>query len=408
MNARGPVSLKPGRRDLRRRLVRLSPRFLAQGIKLIFDMKLVATSPLFDRDWYLMQNPDVAAVGVDPLKHYLRHGGFEGRDPSPHFSSEWYLQVNPDVAEVPMNPLVHYLRWGAAEGRRPAPLLESEGPSPPNQPKELIDRQRMRALGLLTATLSPTPFTAHNIRLDDGAETFPSKGVTMDRYFVMQAAQRVLRIVFPEGLEGKTVIDVGCLEGGYTVEFARMGMNALGLEPRSSNYANCLYVKDRVNLPHLRFVQGDANDIDQFGEFDVFFVSGLLYHLDRPKTFLEKVEQNCRRLLILNTHVSHCRPTVGMRRHHLSDMAENEGLQGRWQVEYTATSLEEIDTLKWASWSNPRSFWIQKEHLLGLIKSIGFSLVFEQFDQFSDITYETTRGYYSTEDRVQIIGIKVP
>ncbi len=35
-------------------------------------------SGLFDKDWYLAKNPDVAQAGVDPWLHYVRYGGFEG------------------------------------------------------------------------------------------------------------------------------------------------------------------------------------------------------------------------------------------------------------------------------------------------------------------------------------------
>ena len=33
----------------------------------------------FDAAWYLEQYPDVAAAGIDPLRHYLDHGRYEGR-----------------------------------------------------------------------------------------------------------------------------------------------------------------------------------------------------------------------------------------------------------------------------------------------------------------------------------------
>ncbi|WP_132807892.1 sulfotransferase family protein [Tepidamorphus gemmatus] len=36
-------------------------------------------SDLFDADAYLAENPDVARAGVDPLRHYVRHGIAEGR-----------------------------------------------------------------------------------------------------------------------------------------------------------------------------------------------------------------------------------------------------------------------------------------------------------------------------------------
>ena len=57
-------------------------------------------NPLFDTDWYLQQNPDVAKAGVNPLAHYLRQGALEGRDPNPLFDTDWYLQQNPDVAKA--------------------------------------------------------------------------------------------------------------------------------------------------------------------------------------------------------------------------------------------------------------------------------------------------------------------
>lgn len=74
----------------------------------------ITTSGLFDAGWYLQQNADVRAKGLDPLKHYLRFGAGEGRDPSPLFSTKNYLAANPDAG---INPLVHYLRYGKADRR---------------------------------------------------------------------------------------------------------------------------------------------------------------------------------------------------------------------------------------------------------------------------------------------------
>ncbi|MCE8540156.1 glycosyltransferase [Ruegeria pomeroyi] len=41
----------------------------------------------FDPDWYLRCYPDVAASGMDPLRHYLRHGRREGRLPCAVFAA---------------------------------------------------------------------------------------------------------------------------------------------------------------------------------------------------------------------------------------------------------------------------------------------------------------------------------
>ena len=84
-------------------------------------LRVVAASPWFDRDWYLAQYPDVAAVGMDPVLHFVRYGTQERRSPGPNFDAGFYLETYPDVAAGGVNPLIHYLECGRAEGRRAKP-----------------------------------------------------------------------------------------------------------------------------------------------------------------------------------------------------------------------------------------------------------------------------------------------
>ena len=88
------------------------------------NRELIIESGIFDSQWYLAANPDVAATGTDPLEHFMWTGAAEGRDPNPMFDTRWYRAVNPDVAAAGYNPLVHYLRYGAAEGRQPHPMFD--------------------------------------------------------------------------------------------------------------------------------------------------------------------------------------------------------------------------------------------------------------------------------------------
>jgi SAM-dependent methyltransferase len=92
---------------------------ISDYFRLLRNLFLVRSSGLFDRSWYLSNNPDVAQAKVNPLIHYLRNGGVEGRDPGPNFSSKWYLDTYADVRKAGINPLVHYLKYGAHEGRLP-------------------------------------------------------------------------------------------------------------------------------------------------------------------------------------------------------------------------------------------------------------------------------------------------
>lgn len=83
------------------------------------DAIKVARSGEFDARYYLLHNDDVRRADWDPLRHYMRFGWKEGRDPSSRFSTSFYLQNNADVRQSGMNPLLHYVRFGKKEGRQP-------------------------------------------------------------------------------------------------------------------------------------------------------------------------------------------------------------------------------------------------------------------------------------------------
>ncbi|MGB9223237.1 MAG: SAM-dependent methyltransferase, partial [Mycobacterium sp.] len=75
-------------------------------------------------------------------------------------------------------------------------------------------------------------FTAHNIRLDDGTFTKPESTHSMVDHPWFISARGILETVFPGDKSKLRLADVGCLEGGYAVEFARMGFRVLGIEVR--------------------------------------------------------------------------------------------------------------------------------------------------------------------------------
>jgi len=77
-------------------------------------------APLFDRAYYLANNPDVAKSRVDPYQHYLTTGWKEGRNPSALFDTNYCLAQNPGVKAAGINPLVHFEQTGWLEGRDPS------------------------------------------------------------------------------------------------------------------------------------------------------------------------------------------------------------------------------------------------------------------------------------------------
>jgi CDP-glycerol glycerophosphotransferase len=91
------------------------------------DVNCIARSSMFDRDYYLNKNPDVAASGMDPIEHYVQYGAAEGRDPSAWFSTTFYLTSNADVKAAQVNPLRHFIEFGESEGRAALPQVLGEG-----------------------------------------------------------------------------------------------------------------------------------------------------------------------------------------------------------------------------------------------------------------------------------------
>ena len=77
----------------------------------------LAASGLFDANYYLLNNPDVAEAGADPLAHFCRDGWREDRFPNPYFHPHWYRHTHRLPPDVP--PLWHYLSQGEAAGHMP-------------------------------------------------------------------------------------------------------------------------------------------------------------------------------------------------------------------------------------------------------------------------------------------------
>ncbi|HEY0890612.1 MAG TPA: hypothetical protein VGE38_13470 [Nocardioides sp.] len=83
------------------------------------DLAVLHGTPLLDGPWYLRRYPEVAATGLTPALHYLRHGAAADLDPGPDFSTLAYRRRHPVVAHTGVNPLLHHLRVtaGADAGR---------------------------------------------------------------------------------------------------------------------------------------------------------------------------------------------------------------------------------------------------------------------------------------------------
>jgi 2-polyprenyl-3-methyl-5-hydroxy-6-metoxy-1,4-benzoquinol methylase len=247
------------------------------------------------------------------------------------------------------------------------------------------------------------PFTAHNICLPGGEYTVPGEPVMADGPLV-GAIMNSLDVAFAGDVAGKTIVDLGCLEGGYTVEFARAGLDALGMEARKANVERCQYAAGRLGLPNLRFVLDDVRNINRYGSFDAVFCSGLLYHLDDPTAYLRTLAGVTRRVLVLQTHYATVEESWRQKDFGLSPLTAHEGNVGRWYPEYDESDTRDvIERNSWAAYGNHQSFWIEKRHLLQTLRDVGFSPVYEQFDFLTNVVLD---GYIEYNNRSLFVAYR--
>jgi SAM-dependent methyltransferase len=224
------------------------------------------------------------------------------------------------------------------------------------------------------------PFTAHRVELEPGVWTIDGGG---EDPFESAATLALLEHTGGD-LQGSRVLDVGCLEGGYTVAFARLGAReAVGLEIRETNLRRCRFLEDHLRLPNVRFVRDDAREIaaERLGSFDVVFASGILYHLEDPFDFLQRCFDITSDLLVIDTHlasenhVSHgCSERVTTREW------RGGSYRGREAVEdMQGLPPEKIEALNWAAWGHSVTFWLTERSLLHALSNVGFSFVSKVF-----------------------------
>jgi hypothetical protein len=218
----------------------------------------------------------------------------------------------------------------------------------------------------------------HNIKLLDNTYTNPNTPVISENV-VFKNTIVFLEKTLNREFKNYTLQDLGCLDGGYSLEFAKKGFQTLGLEVRKTNYDNCLFLKNHFNLPNLEFVNDDVLNIKKFDSFDITFCSGLLYHLETPKSMLEQITQKTKSILVLNTHyIDFDDNSEYIKQFNLSKTDRHEGLSGRWYTEFhDQETHKNKDKYVLSSYNNTKSFWINKNDLIQTLYDLGYSLVLE-------------------------------
>jgi tRNA (mo5U34)-methyltransferase len=97
----------------------------------------------------------------------------------------------------------------------------------------------------------------------------------------------------PADLHGKTVLDIGCNAGFYSIEMKRRGAErVVGIDSDREYLAQARFAAE-VCEADIEFHQLDVYDVAQLGEkFDVVLFLGVLYHLRHPLLALDLLHEH--------------------------------------------------------------------------------------------------------------------
>jgi 2-polyprenyl-3-methyl-5-hydroxy-6-metoxy-1,4-benzoquinol methylase len=219
----------------------------------------------------------------------------------------------------------------------------------------------------------------HNIPLPHGIYT-----AGCDTYY--PAHREIMRLVqerLGRDFRGRRIVDIGCLEGYFSVECALQGAEVLGIDGKVLNVRKCEFVRSVLGVKGVTFALGDAMKVTRqsYGGFDAIFALGLLYHLEDPYTFLANIARLCDGCVIIDTHVAlEDQPETikGDWRPELSEMRTfrfgGRSYEGRLFREFAAATARDVKELSpTASLENELSVWLTEESLVQMLHDVGFS-----------------------------------
>jgi tRNA (mo5U34)-methyltransferase len=136
----------------------------------------------------------------------------------------------------------------------------------------------------------------HNMNLN-GISTAP------DHFLGDYPAAKFKRFArhLPQDLSGKSVLDIGCNAGFYSIEMKRRGAaRVLGIDSDVRYLAQARLASETLGHDDVEFARLDVYDVGAIGEhFDLVIFMGVLYHLRHPLLALDLIHEHVAKDMLL-------------------------------------------------------------------------------------------------------------
>ncbi|WP_174278723.1 TIGR04290 family methyltransferase [Sphingomonas bacterium] len=152
------------------------------------------------------------------------------------------------------------------------------------------ERASMADAALLREKVAALAPWFHNIDLGHGIRTAP------DHFLGNYPQFKYARFAdaLPADLTGKTVLDIGCNAGFYSVEMARRGAaRVLGIDSDERYLDQARLATRTLGFAEVEFRNLSVYDVGSLGErFDLVIFMGVLYHLRHPLLALDLIRDH--------------------------------------------------------------------------------------------------------------------
>ena len=131
----------------------------------------------------------------------------------------------------------------------------------------------------------------HLFNFPGNIRTIEASKVSLSPGFSVIKWKKIEPIINALAPEGKTMLDVGCSDGYFSIMCAEKNMlNVCGIDPDSDRIEKAIFAKDVYEIKNIEFKEYDLYKIDNnFPKFDIVLGLGLIHRVPDLELCLQKL-----------------------------------------------------------------------------------------------------------------------